>query len=331
MQLAVATIALVAHDIETQKQNKGEYMVQVPSYSKVLTLGALGTEQALSGTVVMEEKVDGSQFAWGIDENGEIGCRSHHQQIVMDAAGMFAEAADHVCQMETRLKADWDYYERRPIWFYCEYLRKPRQNTLSYNRIPKNHLVLFDVKHGNEWVAPGELCYWADAYEIDTIPMFWWGEGASLDTVKSWLTRESYLGGPIVEGVVVKNYEQLIAIGGTTYPLFCKLVNEAFKERNAKEWKQNGNKNRLQELMESYCTQARWQKAVQRLEEQGQLEHSPRDIGALMRAVGTDLLEEEGETIKAELFKLFWKDIVRTAQYGLAEWYKAQLAERVQG
>ena len=82
--------------------------------------------------------------------------------------------------------------------------------------------------------------------------------------------------------------------------------------------------------MESYCTQARWQKAVQRLEEQGQLEHSPRDIGALMRAVGTDLLEEEEETIKAELFKLFWKDIVRTAQRGLPEWYKAQLTERVQ-
>lgn len=302
--------------------------MQVPSYSKVLTLGALGTEQALNGTVVIEEKVDGSQFAFGIDENGEVGCRSHHQQIVMDAAGMFAKAAEYVQSITPTIERMFKV-RKEPMWFYCEYLQKPKHNTLAYSRTPTNHLVLFDAKFGPNWLPYPSLHAMAGTLGIDVVPLLYEGDAAP-DTIKGLLTRESYLGGPTVEGVVVKNYEQLIAIGGTTYPLFCKLVNEAFKERNAKEWKQNSNKNKLQELMESYCTQARWQKAVQRLEEQGQLEHSPRDIGALMRVVGTDLLEEEAAAIKEELFKLYWKDIVRTAQHGLPEWYIAQLTERLQ-
>lgn len=294
-------------------------MAEVPSYSKVLTLGGLGTEQALVGPLTVEEKIDGSQFAFGIDENGELGCRSHHQQIVMDEPGMFAEAVEHVRRMAATLPG------YGPAMFYCEYLQKPKHNTLAYSGIPLNHLVLFDVFAAGGWASPERLQFYADDWQIDSIPVLWQGTGCTTELLKELLGTSSYLGGTTVEGVVVKNYGQLVAIGGRTYPLFCKLVNTAFKERNDREWKENSGRNKLDVLINSFGTEARWQKAVQHLAEQGVLEHSPRDIGNLMREVAADLMAEETENIKQELFELYRKDILRSAQRGLPEWYKEQL------
>ncbi len=301
-------------------------MAQTPPYIKILTVGALGTEQLLTGQVIIEEKIDGSQFAFGIDKNSEVSCRSHHQQIIINDAGMFTEAVAHVQSIIPTLERMYAVW-REPLWFYAEYLQRPKHNTLAYQRIPKNHLVLFDVLSGTNWLSITDVQEMADSLQIDAVPVLYQGQAPDMDTIKSFLQRESYLGGSAIEGVVIKNYEQLIAMGGKTFPLFCKLVNEKFKERNMREWKENSNKSKLQELIESYRTQARWQKAVQRLEEDGKLKHDPCDIGELMKAVAMDILEEEKENIKEELFNLYWKDIARTAQRGLAEWYKNKLSE----
>ena len=47
-------------------------MKKIPSYSKILTLGSAYTENALVGEVIIQEKVDGSQFKFGINEDGEL-------------------------------------------------------------------------------------------------------------------------------------------------------------------------------------------------------------------------------------------------------------------
>lgn len=47
-------------------------MKLVPSYTKVLTLGASYTEEALTGHVVLQGKVDGSQFGFGLNEDGNV-------------------------------------------------------------------------------------------------------------------------------------------------------------------------------------------------------------------------------------------------------------------
>jgi hypothetical protein len=302
--------------------------MKVPSYTKVITLGATGTAQALNGHVLVEEKVDGSLFGFGIDENGEVGCRSHHKQIILDDAGMFAEAVAHV-QAITPVLRRMFAVRREPMWFYCEYLKNPRHNTLSYGRTPRNHLVLFDARFGPNWLPYAGLQAMAHPLEIDVIPLLYAGDDVTLDMLKGFLQRESYLGGQTIEGVVVKNYDQLIAIGGNTFPLFCKHVSDAFKERNATNWQAQTKKSKLQMLMESYRTIARWQKAVQHLKERGELKGEPSDIGPLMREIARDLLEEEKETIKEELFDIFWKDIVRATQHGAPEWYKALLLESV--
>ena len=301
-------------------------MTEVPSYTKVLTLGARGTERALVGPVVVQEKVDGSQFAFGVDADGNIGCRSHHQQLSLDApTKMFAPAVEHVLKMGQVLRGLSLVYGGE-CWFYCEYLQKPKHNTLVYERIPKNHLVLFDADVV-AWVGRKNLIDFADQLEIDVVPELHRGE-ITVDDLKALLTTPSFLGGQTVEGLVIKNYNELIAIGGRTYPVFCKLVNEEFKERHQKDWKKRSSKGKLEDYLESFCADARWIKAVQRMREDGTLEYQPRDIGTLVKLVQADIREEEIENIKEELYKLYIGDITRTAVRGLAEWYKAQLFSR---
>lgn len=302
-------------------------MTEVPSYIKVLTLGARGTERALVGPVVVQEKIDGSQFSFGVDADGNIGCRSHHKQLSLDSpTKMFAPAVEHVLRMTTQLSTVWRL-SGKECWFYCEYLQKPKHNTLIYERVPKNHLALFNVDLSGAWCDRYEVLEsFADLLEIDVVPELHRGE-ITIDELKALLTTPSFLGGELVEGVVIKNYNELIALGGRTYNVFCKLVNEKFKERHQKDWKKRSSKGKIEVYLESFRAEARWIKAVQRMREEGILEHQPRDIGTLVKLVQADIKEEETENIKEELYRLYIGAITRTATRGLAEWYKAQLLE----
>jgi hypothetical protein len=110
----------------------------------------------------------------------------------------------------------------------------------------------------------------------------------------------------------------------------AKLVSEAFKEVHQKSWaKANpSGKDIIQQLIESYKTEARWMKAVQHLREAGQLEDSPRDIGSLIKEARADLLKECADDAKERLFGWAWSRVERGSVAGLAEWYKNQLLEQ---
>ncbi len=72
----------------------------------------------------MEEKVDGSQFSFGIF-NGEIKCRSKGAQLVIDAPEkMFIPAVNVVRELAPLLKDGWTYRG--------EFLGRPKHNTLCY-------------------------------------------------------------------------------------------------------------------------------------------------------------------------------------------------------
>jgi hypothetical protein len=111
--------------------------------------------------------------------------------------------------------------------------------------------------------------------------------------------------------------------------LMAKFVREDFKEKHDKAWKKSnpGRKDVIAALVETYKTPQRWNKAVQHLRENGELEDSPKDIGKLFKEVPKDILAECEDEIRDALFKHFWKDISRGITAGLAEWYKAKLAE----
>ena len=287
-------------------------MKSVPGYTKVLTLGSAYTENALVGEVIVQEKVDGSQFSFGINEDGESVMRSKGQQLFLDNfAPMFEKCVKYVQGLKLDVSPD--------TYFYCEYLQRPKHNTLKYAREPQNNLILFDVLTEGGWVDKPSLQHWSEKLKIEVIPEIYRGN-VDVDMIKGFMQTESFLGGEKIEGVVIKNY-------GTQ--IFTKYVQESFKERNADEWKTKKSGGGIVEFISSFKSLARWEKAVIHAKEKGILAVSPRDIGLLMKMVAQDVREEETENIKNSLYQFYVEEILRVSVRGFPEWYKDKLLENL--
>ncbi|HRT03154.1 MAG TPA: RNA ligase family protein [Candidatus Diapherotrites archaeon] len=299
-------------------------MKKVPSYPKVLILGASYTENALTGEVILQEKVDGSQFGFGLNEDNELVFRSHNSSIQKECIpSMFKGGVEYLLTIEEKIKA----FFSPDTYFYCEYLRKPKHNVLKYDRFPKHHLVLFDVLIKEKWVDREELCKIAEYLDIDMIPELYRGK-ADIDKIKELLNIPSFLGNELIEGVVIKNYN--LFIEGSSSPLFTKYVRETFKERSKIDQKdKESNKQSIEEYIKSFHNEARWQKAYLHLLEQDKIEKQPKDIQKLINAVKKDIIAEEKENIKKDLYKMFIGKILDYAIKGLPEWYKNKLVQDI--
>lgn len=290
-----------------------------------MTLGHAGLAELFLDPVVIEEKIDGSQFSFGLID-GVPRFRSKGQEIiplpdgsVPAGAGMFQQAVRTVMSRISQLKPEWVYR--------CEFLNKPKHNTLAYDRVPEGGLIVFDIEIAEESFLNSE----ARAYEVkriglESIPVLFEGEWTAGDMlgIEKLLDTVSVLGGSKIEGIVIKNYARF---GRDKKILIGKYVSEAFKEVHRGDWKQR-NPNReefIAALAGSYTTPARWAKALQHLTEAGQVEGSPRDIGLLVKEVPEDILEECGKEIQDALFDHFWPLIRRQVIRGLPEWYRDQL------
>jgi len=306
-------------------------MKDIPHYTKILTLGSAYTENALIGNLILQEKVDGSQFRFGINEDKELlfaskGCKLipiEQDDELINIQKMFRPAIKYLLSIKDRFEMFTP-----DTYFYGEILEKPKHNVLKYERIPKNHIVLFDCIYCGKYAYRELLMSIANRLEIDIIPELYTGE-CNIDKIKELLNTPSYLGNELIEGVVIKNYNQTIMLGGQVFPLFTKYVRETFKERHNIEWKVNNPKNSLIEYIKGFCSEARWQKAILHLKEKGLLIQSPKDIGILIKEIQNDILEEETQNIKDYLFDKFKEDILRNSIKGFPEWYKNKLLENL--
>lgn len=291
----------------------------IRSYPKVYNLGHAAITGMFDDPVIVEEKIDGSQFSFMLCENGAIECRSHHQSIVNDHAGMFAEAVDTVRALAGELKPGWVYRG--------EYLQRPKHNTIAYDRIPNGHIMIFDINTGEEKYLPYDMKQ-AEAQRLglECVPLLFRGIVKDWQQFAEYLERDSVLGGSKVEGVVAKNY---VRFGRDGKALMGKYVSEVFKEKNRKDFKKRnpGGQSLVRLIGQEMRSEARWQKAVQHLEEQGLITHEPKDIGPLLKEINRDICEECADEIKERLFQWAWKSIARGATAGFPEWYKRKLAE----
>lgn len=288
------------------------------SYPSVYALGHRALKELFLDPVIVEEKIDGSQFSFGLFDDG-LRVRSKGQVMLIDAPEkMFDRAVDTVKSLSLR-----------PGWTYrAEYLRKPHHNGLSYSRIPNEHLILFDINPAEEEYLP----YSAKAEEaarlgLEIVPLLSEGILSSADDVRKFLTRESVLGGQLIEGVVIKNYARF---GLDKKVLMGKFVSEAQKEVIQRHFKtaNPGKADIIDSIIQSYGTPARWQKAVQHLRERGTIEDSPRDIGNLIKEAPEDVLKECADDIRDALMKWAWPQIRRGITHGLPEWYKQLLLDK---
>src|SRR3990172_1195654 len=114
--------------------------MMLSSYPQIYALGHRYVKDIFTSPVIVQEKIDGSQISFGLHE-GELYIRSKGA-VIHEAAPdkMFAAGVEAIKEVKQILRAGWIYRG--------EYLKSPHHNVLVYNRIPANHIILFDIETG---------------------------------------------------------------------------------------------------------------------------------------------------------------------------------------
>lgn len=295
----------------------------IGSYPSIFAFGHPAVATLTHGPVIVQEKVDGSQFSFGVTLDGEIVARSKGKDLVIDAPEkMFERAIESVRERSALL---------RPGWIYRgEYLQKPKHNTLAYERTPVGNVILFDVTADDStYLSCDDVALEARRIGLEHVPTLYRGMLESSDKLRELLDNVSVLGGQKIEGVVVKPmaYDRY---GVDKKVLMAKYVSEAFKEIHGGEWKKaNPTKGDvLDDLVASLRTPARYNKAIQHMRDDGTLTDSPKDIGPLLKVVQSDVRKECEDHVKEKLFQWAWPHIQRGVVAGFPEWYKNELLDK---
>lgn len=299
-------------------------MVAYFNYPKIYELGHPRVRDILLADVCIEEKIDGSQISFQFDgDQVRAWSRRKELQVISDELAstekLFNEAIKSIYTIHSSMGLNPEFIYRG------EYLQKPKHNTIKYSSIPRNHIMLFDIADGPEsYLSYEDKSREASRLGFDLAPRLFAGRVRSIDELLHFLDRESILGGAKIEGFVVKQYNLFSADGK---PMMGKYVSEAFKEKHVKSWvKSNPSSNDIiVALIYSLKTEARWEKSIQHLKEEGKLEGSARDIGGLIREIQRDLKEEEREEIAERLLKWAMPKIARGVTAGFPEYYKQRL------
>lgn len=311
------------------------------SYPSSYNLGHRAVQSLLSVPHYIEEKVDGSQFSMGLigeEPDGRypvLRIRSKGAEMNIDAPEKMFNKATETARRLASSEAREAGVGLHPGWTYrCEYLAKPKHNTLAYDRAPLHNLILFDVSTGDqEFLDRAQLMAEGARIGLEVVPELWRADagGTTLEKIRELLDTDSVLGGNKIEGVVIKQIGDNGYLYGLDHKvLIGKFVSEKFREAHVGAWKENNptSGDILLMLGAKYQHHGRWMKAVQHLREAGQIEGSPRDIGKLIIEVQKDL----GKECKEEIMLLLWKwaqgHIMRMATRGVAEWYKEELLRR---
>lgn len=295
------------------------------SYPSIYNLGHREIATLFAGPVIIEEKIDGSQFSFGANEEGELGIRSRNTVIYPDAPPkMFAKGVEAVLKIKDALLNDWAGWT-----FRGEYLEKPHHNHLRYNRMPANHVMIFDVEGPDGgFLSPHVKALAANGLGFETVPLLFAGSIKDPEAIRALIEGESVLGGQKLEGVVIKP-EAYDLFGRDKKVIMGKFVSEAFKETQKGAWKRAnpGGGDVVQIIGGGLRTPARWLKAVQHVRERNELENDPRDIGRLLKELNCDIEREEGDAIKEALYRWGRQRILRVATAGFADWYKQRLLD----
>lgn len=295
----------------------------LPSFPKIFHIGDKIINRLFDGPVEVTEKIDGSAFTFG-RVDGEVYMRSKNAPVIEgDGNKMFNKAREVVLNQMGNLRNGYVYHG--------EYLQSSRHNTLAYDRIPANHIMMYAVRNTDgDYLPYDAMAMHAQWLGLEAVPRLFYGglpesPEARLEALQRLMDATSVLGGPKMEGIVVKNYNQDLLVGGQHYTLMCgKYVSEAFKEKHKVSWSAN-NPSKQELLGEALKSKARWVKAIMRRKEANEFLGKPQDIGPLVKAIREDIVTEEKEWIKDKLWQIHEQEIMRVALSGFPEWYKESL------
>lgn len=299
--------------------------MKIHGYPKILNLGHKYLEPLFNEEVVVEEKVDGSQFSFRKLDDTTVIYKSKNCELIVGATDkLFTGAVTYIESIKSLLMPGWTYRG--------EVLHAPQHNTIRYGRVPQNNLIIFDIDIGEErFLTYEQKKAETQRIGLEVVPILSQGKIEDYQTLKGLLDTDSVLSTADnrvkLEGIVIKNYSR-VSIDGKT--LMGKWVREEFKELNHGVFKNANPTNNeiIERLVGVYRHENRWKKAVQHLSESGGLLNDPKDIGPLMKEINVDVLTECEAEIKQKLWDYAWPKISRGITRGFPEFYKEMLAQK---
>ena len=309
-------------------------MERISSYPKVYNLGHPALRKWIEAVkpmssqleVFIQEKYDGSQFSFSKQDDDTVVYRSKRKQLYPETADkLFKKTIESIEATKPFLNEGWVY---RGEAFYSN-----KHNTKQYKRAPKGNLVLFDIEMPDQTMAhPSVIVSEAYRLDLECAKVLHRGNWPRVDFQDVLLEMESSLGGTRIEGFVIKP----LGTDNTFYDisgkvLLAKYVSEEFKEEHRGKHTVKNSSDPVFDLGRAYGTEARWNKQIQALKEDGLWTSSPKDIGPLLKRVNDDIENECQEPIKDKLYNMYRKKILKGATYKLPQWYKDKLRKDQDG
>jgi len=277
----------------------------------------------------IEEKMDGSNLGMQLMKKDAtkgdelvFNCRGRILKAPHD--WMFDKAISALCTLKPKLNPNYVYFG--------ETISKQRHNVIQYQRIPRFFFVLFDIYNLAEktYLSRAKLESEADKLGLECAPLLFQNKDPSVDPksiVSNLLkTHPGSLLGPEVrpEGFVLKHHT-CVKPNGHMVATKKKYVSEQFRESHkckSKTLNQNLTADQCLDLIMSwYPKETRWQKAKQRLRDQGKItgedENAQKERNAIMTEARRDFQEEEQETLKNLLWSMFGQQLVQRITEGM--------------
>ena len=298
----------------------------LPSYPKIFNLGHAAVKDIFSTPVIVEEKVDGSQFSFSLLKSGELIMQSKRARLIGGEGGkLFNGPMDTVLSLMNKMVPGWIYRG--------EAVASRRHNSLTYDRTPKGFIVIYDIDTAEQDYLSREdkKRHVEDVLGLECVPQLSIKTQFTKQTIDALLSTTSFLGGQLIEGFVIKP-ETYDLFGSDGKVLMAKVVSESFKEKNSAAFKKTTSKDIIADLAATVGTIPRFNKAIMTMEEDGVLSNEPKDIGELMKRVAEDIREEETEYLLEEIVKhlspeKILRSVIRKACSPIPHWYKERLID----
>ena len=198
------------------------------------------------------------------------------------------------------------------------------KHTVPYPTDKYNHAYCYDVFDVNEgkYLMQDKVESIVKALDLTYVPVFYVGEFISWEHIKEFVGKTE-MGGEYGEGVVVKNQTKLNN-PNTRLPFYTKIVCDTFcetkghRESKPVDMEKMAERERLQSITETIVTNARVQKLVNKMVDDGILREDwdAHDMSIIAKNIGKeiyyDCVKEEPEIVN-QVGELFGKLASSTA------------------
>ena len=282
----------------------------------------------------IEEKIDGSQLSILVDNNTNLTFYNKYKQVY-DTNEAFRKAITML-----NLKYNNKHILNPNFIYHGESVCKLRHNVITYNRVPKNYFILYDIYDLQKkcYISYELKKQEAERVGLECVQLLYYNTDKNCypyDKCSEIIKQieeniiESCLGG-YIEGIVLKHHA--FVHKNRTSCVKLKFVTDIFKERHT--LKQDkviySSDEFLERLGKSFCTNARFHKAYQHLVENSTINPNNitnSDINKFILELDDDFNKEYKEEIMMLLWTEFSSIIKKNARDGAGAWFMKEFIE----